>query len=222
MFWSRLVYVCSLSKIIRIFCTMESSSGLKCSQSPEDKLPSQVSTQPWIRLHSPKKCEYLSSISRSASTRNEQTKNNDSIDISKIGKWLLFNNIRKRNTAGLTQHDEAWQAVRELVSNDVLFSAKCSTVWKGPYAGKSSTRKGVICCYTPDYSDKQDVKRVADSIRNTVHYPMDMYYKADVDTYAGKYSKFGDTAVSMYKHTIKNAMYERDPTDKKKWNLLDV
>ncbi|GBN99834.1 hypothetical protein AVEN_22545-1 [Araneus ventricosus] len=206
---------------------MESSSGLKCSQSSEDNLPSQVSTQPWVRVQSPKKCEYLASkmrasISRSASTRNEGIEDNPRIDTSKIGKWLLFNDIRKRNAAGLTQHDEAWQAVRELVSNDVLFSAKCSTVWRGPYAGKSSSRKGVICCYTPDYSDKQDVKRAADSIRNAVHYPMDMYYKTDVDTYAGKYSHFGDTAVSMYKHTIENAMYERDPTDKKKWNLLDV
>ncbi|KAF8764779.1 uncharacterized protein LOC129970106 [Argiope bruennichi] len=202
---------------------MESTSELKCFQSSEEKLPSQVKTQPWIKAHSPKKCEELvSKMKSSFSTKSTQTEHNTGRDISKIGKWLLFNDIRQRNAAGLTQQDEAWQAIRQLVSNDVLFSAKCSTVWQGPYAGKSSGRKAVICCYTPDYSDKQDVKSAADSIRETVHYPMDMYYKTDVDTYAGKYSQFGDNAISMYKHTIDGVMYERDPTDKKKWNPLDL
>ncbi|XP_055954167.1 uncharacterized protein LOC129990898 [Argiope bruennichi] len=145
------------------------------------------------------------------------------LDDDKIGKWLLFlDNVHRCESTGKTLHDYAWQFVEELVTNGVLFDAKCSTVMKGVCEVYDKSQKGVICCYTPDYTDKQDVKRAADAIRRAVHYPYGMYYKTDKDTGAGRYAHSGQKHVSTYKHTADRKLYERDSLIKFKWNLVDV
>ncbi|GIX74466.1 uncharacterized protein CEXT_578511 [Caerostris extrusa] len=141
----------------------------------------------------------------------------DDIDPSTIGKWLLFyDNVNICEARGMTQHDYAWSCIKKLAEDNVLFSAKCSTACNNE-PGKSM---GVICCYTQNYSDKKDVKRAADAIRQAVHFPRDMFYKTDNDTRAGKYRYNGSKFISIYKHTIENKMYERDGVLKYKWHEI--
>ncbi|GBN68263.1 hypothetical protein AVEN_61841-1 [Araneus ventricosus] len=142
----------------------------------------------------------------------------------KIGKWLLFLDKEHRcKETGMTLHDYAWQFVEELTKNGTFFDAKCSTAMEGvSEAIAPKSHKGVICCYTPDYTNKQDVKRAADAIRRAVHYPFVMYYKTDKDTAAMNYAHTGQKHISTYKHTGDRKMYERDSVIKFKWNLVDV
>ncbi|GBN68265.1 hypothetical protein AVEN_61843-1 [Araneus ventricosus] len=172
---------------------------------PESEIPSREQHEPWIYAHSSSERE------------------NISIDYEKVGKWLLFfNNVRRSHVTGLTQHDHAWQFIKKLVENDILYNAKCSTALQGICEAYDKRQNGVICCYTPDYTNKQDVKRAADAIRREVHCPSNLFYKTDNDTRAGKYKHKGDNHVCIYKHTPKGELYERDPVFKKRWNLVNV
>ncbi|GFS81624.1 uncharacterized protein NPIL_284911 [Nephila pilipes] len=122
----------------------------------------------------------------------------------------------------MTDLDYAWQFIKRLVKNNELYAAKCSTGWEGEYVAKPGSSSGVICCYTYDYTDKNDVKRAADVIRGVYYYPTNMFYKTDNVTYAGRYRHLGDKFVSTYKHTLDNKMYERDPVIRYQWNLVNV
>ncbi|KAF8763494.1 hypothetical protein HNY73_021677 [Argiope bruennichi] len=141
----------------------------------------------------------------------------------KIGKWLLFfDNVHRSNITGLTEHDYNWQFIKKLAENDILLQCKCSTALKGICEAYDKSRNGIICCYTLDYTNKQDVKRAAEAIRKTVHCPFDLFYKTNIDTKAGKYRYKGDRYVCIYKHTVENKMYERDLIFKNQWNLVKV
>ncbi|GFY65022.1 solute carrier family 2, facilitated glucose transporter member 3 [Trichonephila inaurata madagascariensis] len=139
------------------------------------------------------------------------------------GKWLLFNDKEQEDEArGMTQHDYAWQVIKRLVEKDELYGAKCSTAWDGQYATRPGNNLGVICCYTFDYTNKPDIKRVADAIRRVYCYPRSMFYKTDTETLAGRYRHLGDRYVSIYKHTVNNDMYERDSVIRNQWNKINL
>ncbi|GBM49831.1 hypothetical protein AVEN_191235-1 [Araneus ventricosus] len=170
---------------------------------PEPEIPSREIHEPFIYAFS------------SSETEN--------IDYEKVGKWLLFfDKVHRSDVTGLTEQDYAWQFIKKLAENDILFQAKCSTALKGICEVYDKRKDGVICCYTPDYTNKQDVKRAAGAIRRAVHCPSNLFYKTDNDTRAGKYSHNGDSYVCIYKHTVEGELYERDPVFKYQWNLVNI
>ncbi|CAL1262682.1 unnamed protein product [Larinioides sclopetarius] len=145
------------------------------------------------------------------------------VDYEKVGKWMLFlDNAYKNEVTGLTRHDYVWQFIKKLAESDILYSAKCSTSLEGVYVPDREGQYGVTCCYTKDYTNKQDVKRAADAIRGVVHLPFDLFYKTDNATRAGIYCHKGYKYVTIYKHTMERKMYERDPVTEYQWNLVDV
>ncbi|GFQ65946.1 uncharacterized protein TNCT_628451 [Trichonephila clavata] len=179
---------------------------------PDPLIPSRVKREQWIGVHS-EEFEYL--------FHDDASSDGESEDF--CGKWLLFLDKEHEDEArGMTQHDYAWQFIKGLVENGEVYAAKCSTAWEGEYVARRGSHLGVICCYTKDYTDKRDVKRVANSIRRVYCYPKNMFYKTDTDTLAGRYRHLGDKYVSIYKHTVNNDMYERDSVIRYQWNKINL
>ena len=92
--------------------------------------------------------------------------------------------------------DEVWARIRDATERGLLGgSSKVATARPNPNAANPKTK--VICVYTYDCADENDVMRVRTQLRQlgiTARIP----YKADDDTFAGKYSKRGDKAISRY------------------------
>ncbi|GBM49830.1 hypothetical protein AVEN_191234-1 [Araneus ventricosus] len=184
---------------------MEIERGSKDFFPPEPEIPSIETHRPWIHAYS------------------SSGKESIAVDYKKVGKWLLFFDQRRRSAVtGLTQHDYVWKIIKKMVENDILYGAKCSTALKGICEAYDKSKKGVICCYTPDYTNKQDVKRAADEIRRAVYCRYHLLYKTDNDTRAGIYKHKGDNHVCIYKHTAEGELYERDPVFKYQWNLVNI
>ena len=106
----------------------------------------------------------------------------------KSGKWLVFvdvNNI-----------DEVWQQIKNATENGKLGgSAKVATAKQNPNATNLDTK--VICVYTYDWTDEQDVRRVREELR-TLGILKKIPYKTDEDTIIGKYSVKGNKRISKY------------------------
>ncbi len=94
------------------------------------------------------------------------------------GKWLIW--LRSENI------DRYWQAIREAVEQGRLGgSAKVST------SASSYVKRGrpyVICVYTYDHADREDVMRVRQALRE-LGIKREIIYKADEDTHALRYGK---------------------------------
>lgn len=90
------------------------------------------------------------------------------------GKWLIF--------CTCNRIDEIWTNVKQALHDGKLgVSVKVSV-------NKSKNQEHVICVYTYDYTDKQDVMRVRQSLRDIgVVWPIG--YKADEATRQGIYSQ---------------------------------
>lgn len=88
------------------------------------------------------------------------------------GKWCIF--------VSPAEVDEQWEKIREGIESDQLMCAKVST------ALRSMTRDGhVICVYTRDWADEQDLMRARDVLRS-LGFVEELGYKRDVDTRSGK------------------------------------
>ena len=100
-----------------------------------------------------------------------------------IGKWLLYVSKDKIN--------EVWESVAEATFKDELgIDAKVSTT--------AQNEKYVICVYTSNYLDTTDVNRVRERLRE-LGFVARLYYKPDMYTYLGIYSKtFPDIKASRY------------------------
>lgn len=127
-------------------------------------------------------------------------------DPSKIGKWMLFLDMKKRNRSGLTELDRTWSSIITLVEEKVLHGAKCSTAKS---EGSSDKDTGVVICYTKDYTDKTRVREAADAIHRTIKLKSPIYYKTDEATRAGTYTHLGDKNVSIYRYCPDSTFYER-------------
>jgi len=103
------------------------------------------------------------------------------------GKWLVY---LKREYV-----DECWLKIRDAVRDGRLgSSAKCSTAMPNPNASRSSH---VICVYTYDAEDAQDVKRVRATLRK-LGMVQKIPYKSDAATDQGLYNVHGDTRIASY------------------------
>lgn len=91
------------------------------------------------------------------------------------GKWLVF--IQREYA------DELWDKIERLASDGKIWSAKISTSIH-PW---SSRGKHVVCVYTKNYLDKQDVMRVR-KILKEIGVEARLSYKPDIYTLLGIYS----------------------------------
>jgi len=106
----------------------------------------------------------------------------------KSGKWLVF--VDAKNV------DEVWAKIKKATEEGKLGSgAKVATAKPNPNAINPDTK--VICVYTYDWTDEEDVKRVRKELRK-LGITNKIPYKADKDTRSGKYRITGHTRISKY------------------------
>ena len=104
------------------------------------------------------------------------------------GKWLLF------VPAG--RIDAGWKVVRqETQSGRLGVAAKVATALQNPLATNQRTR--LICVYTYDCDDLQDVRRVRQRLRE-LGFTKKIPYKTDAATRAGKYTPNGNSKISLF------------------------
>ena len=106
----------------------------------------------------------------------------------RAGKWLIF--------VPLAAVDEAWRKIKRATEEGKLGgSSKVGTAQPNPNATNRNSR--VICVYSYDWKDEEDVRRVRKELRKlgiTDRIP----YKSDEDTLSGKYRVTGHTRISKY------------------------
>jgi hypothetical protein len=92
----------------------------------------------------------------------------------RVGKWLLF--VPEKNI------DSTWQNVKKAVEAGKLWKkAKVSTAWR------SKGGVYVVCVYTYDHEDAEDVMRIREYLRE-MGFKRPVSYKTDKQTLAGIYS----------------------------------
>jgi hypothetical protein len=100
------------------------------------------------------------------------------------GKWLLF--VDRVNV------DEVWAKIVPMVKQGRLgHLAKVATARPNPNGRKPN--KHVICVYTDDAEDREDVLRVREELRQ-LGFIAPISYKPDVTTMEGKYEGSGRIA----------------------------
>lgn len=110
------------------------------------------------------------------------------------GKWLIF---LPPNVI-----DSAWQLVADAVHKGKLWDrAKASTLGaimtKKRDASINQPDMHVICVYTYNADDKDDVMQIREYLRR-LGFVQKLPYKLDADTLAGKYAEKGDKKISLY------------------------
>lgn len=95
------------------------------------------------------------------------------VDIHRFGKWCIV-----RYPAAI---DAAWAKVRAMVEANQVISAKASGKFQALRFGTH-----LICVYTPDWEDKEDVFRVRELLR-TAGFVEELGYKRDLETTQGVY-----------------------------------
>jgi hypothetical protein len=103
-----------------------------------------------------------------------------------VGKWLVYRRSEKI--------DGVWEQIREATMNCKLgINAKVSTEFKRNNEGRQDH---VICVYTYDFREKEDVGRVLEGLRE-LGIKERLSYKTDQATLAGVYASTGGRA-SLY------------------------
>lgn len=104
------------------------------------------------------------------------------------GKWLIFVPVENL--------DGTWEKIRIATeSGDLGASSKVATAKPNQNAVMQSQK--VICVYTYDWTDRQDVMRIRDQLRQ-LGITWKIPYKSDEDTHAGKYANRGNGRTSKY------------------------
>lgn len=112
------------------------------------------------------------------------------------GKYLLF--------IPVAHIDNAWQTVRKAVEDGKLGNdAKVSTMKPNPNAFTTDVK--VICVYTYDSNDEEDVLRIRDVLK-TLGMTRGVY-KTDQSTLQMKYSVYGDTNIALKKYNFGPSSY---------------
>ncbi len=104
------------------------------------------------------------------------------------GKWLIF--IPRDKV------DHIWGLIKTAIEYGLLGSAaKVSTSLENPNSRDKNMH--VICVYSYDYTDKEDVLRIRQQLR-TMGIVDKIPYKPDIATREGQYNKDGKKRVSVY------------------------
>lgn len=103
------------------------------------------------------------------------------------GKWLLF--------IGKEEVDKKWEKIKDFVKERSGLFAKVST------AVEKKKGNHVICVYTQNYLDREEVMKVREDLRE-LEYEGELRYKPDIYTILGIYpetkSDFGLKEASKY------------------------
>jgi len=105
------------------------------------------------------------------------------------GKWLIF--VQREYV------DEVWEKIEKMAEQEEIWSAKVST------SSHPSSKAGehVICVYTKNYLDKQDVMEARETLRK-IGIENELTYKPDIYTVLGIYwdnkEDFGIERVTRY------------------------
>jgi hypothetical protein len=92
----------------------------------------------------------------------------DFASVAAAGKWCIFVSPNKV--------DEEWSKIRDAIEKGQLMCGKVST------ALRSMSRDGhVICVYTRDWTDTQDLMRAREELRS-LGFVEELGYKRDIDT----------------------------------------
>jgi len=114
----------------------------------------------------------------------------------KAGKWMLF--CQPKDV------DEVWRVVARATANNELGIAAKVAPWNS-YNDPTGRKDRLVCVYTADFSDKADVTRVLQKLRElklieAMGRPI--YYKPDAFTYLGiAYGNHWDVRASIYSST---------------------
>ncbi len=104
------------------------------------------------------------------------------------GKWLIF--------VPLDELDDAWEKVRKATEEGLLGDcSKAATALPNPNAADPTKR--VICVYTYDSDDREDVMRVRQALRD-LGFTRPLPYKTDRATRQGRYQVNGHKRNSLY------------------------
>jgi hypothetical protein len=113
-----------------------------------------------------------------------------------VGKWLFYINCHHTPQCTPAQCPAAlaWSSVAEATRAGRLgISVKMST-------DRNLNNRGthVICVYTEDWLNSEDVLRVADQIDSLNLTTDTLYYKPDLLTLSGRYHETGPTSIYRY------------------------
>ncbi|MGB3208098.1 MAG: putative phosphothreonine lyase domain-containing protein [Crinalium sp.] len=132
------------------------------------RLPSQETIAPWLNA--------------------KRKKGTYPKDTNRTGKWLIFVPTEKI--------DNIWLTIKEATEEGILGSAaKVSTAMGG--ANSTDPNENVICVYTYDWADEQDVMRIREELRK-MGITRKIPYKTDEATRSGKYRATGHQKISKY------------------------
>lgn len=104
------------------------------------------------------------------------------------GKWLLF--VNSRNLGFV------WNKIKKAVEEGKLGGSAKAARSGRVYPAEISNVK-VICVYTYDWTDSQDVKRIREELRN-LGITRKISYKTDEDTERAIYSTNSNEKISKY------------------------
>lgn len=138
------------------------------------QIPSKCTHSSWIYSYHPNFKDIESKLSK-----------DDSL---KTGKWLVFADIKNI--------DRIWRDIKKATEKGELgIEAKVSS--KKQASAHKNRNEHVICIYTKNWEDKDDVMLVRDQLRRLgINYKIP--YKRDLDTLAGKYVETTRTRISVY------------------------
>ncbi len=104
------------------------------------------------------------------------------------GKWLVFISV--------DNVDIVWKKIKIATENGQLGgTSKVATARPNPNATNNNMK--VICVYTYDYTDKEDVMRVRQELRK-IGIENKIPYKTDNATRQGQYQVKGNSRISVY------------------------
>ena len=86
------------------------------------------------------------------------------------GKWCIH--LEKDEV------DESWLKIKEACQKDQLFLAKCTTAYS---SGTQEHPQFLICVYTHDWSDTEDVQKIRQTLRE-IGFTQPLKYKRDIET----------------------------------------
>lgn len=105
------------------------------------------------------------------------------------GNWTLYCTTEP-DSDGRSEANEIWASIQEMhYTIEELFPI-------APLTYKKNNGTIAVCCYTPDYTDKVHILKVARALREMINYPFVMYYHKRV----GK-------STSFYMHTPDDEFY---------------
>ncbi len=110
----------------------------------------------------------------------------DKPSVPRSGKWLIF--VHRHEVQAV------WNSIKTATEEGKLGQAsKVSTAYDAGY----SPSQHVICVFTYDWTDSEDVLRVRKELRE-LGIVQPLPYKADEDTHSGKYSTTSASTISKY------------------------